>query len=174
VYGIVKQSGGFVWVYSELGKGTTFKVYLPLASEAPTVAADDLSLRDVPRGTETVLIAEDAPAVRAAVREILERYGYIVVDAPSGRMALAAAAKHPGPIDLLITDVVMPEMSGAELAERFGLVRPRARVLYVSGYTNDTVVRQGVLTADRAFMQKPFSPEALARKVRDVLDSSKG
>jgi PAS domain S-box-containing protein len=170
VYGIVKQSGGFVWVYSEPGKGATFKIYLPLvtgaSSEVPVA-----SHQDVPRGTETVLIAEDSPAVRAAVRETLQRYGYSVVDAPNGQMALAAASKHPGAIDLLITDVVMPEMSGSALAQRFALIRPHARVLYVSGYTNDAVVRHGVSASEAAFIQKPFSPEALARKVREVLDS---
>jgi PAS domain S-box-containing protein len=172
VYGIVKQAGGFVWVYSELGHGATFKIYLPLARDDAAGASGSSFGKVDPRGSETILIAEDAPAVRAAMRQILERHGYTVIDAPSGRIALAAASKHPGSIDLLITDVVMPEMGGRELAEQFALVRPNAKVLYVSGYTNDAVTWQQGFAVGSAFIQKPFAPDALARKIRDLLDSA--
>jgi signal transduction histidine kinase/ActR/RegA family two-component response regulator len=171
VYGIVKQSGGFIWVYSEPGQGTTFKIYLPRVDEAPTVRPPSTATNSL-LGTETILLTEDAPALRAAAHQILERYGYTVLDAPSSTAALTLARSRAGPIHLLLTDVVMPGMSGRELAERFSANRPGVKVLYMSGYTNDAVVRHGVLRPGIAYLQKPFTPDGLARKVREVLDSA--
>jgi PAS domain S-box-containing protein len=171
VYGIVKQSGGFIWVYSEPGRGATFKIYLPRVDEAPTpiqAATTTTSLL----GTETILLTEDAPALRATAHQILERYGYTVLDAPSSTAALTLARSCAGPIHLLLTDVVMPGMSGRELAERFTAKRPGVKVLYMSGYTDDAVVRHGVLRPGIAYLQKPFTPDTLARKVREILDSA--
>jgi CheY-like chemotaxis protein len=173
VYGIVKQSGGFIWVYSEQGHGTTFKIYLPRIAAEP-VAAEAPRTLEALRGTETILLAEDAPGVRSAARQILERLGYVVVDAPNGAAALDLAARHNEPIHLLLTDVVMPEMSGRQLAERLIALRPGLKVLYISGYTDDAVVRHGVLEAGIAYLEKPFTPERLARKVREVLDAGTG
>ena len=170
VYGIVKQSGGYIWVYSEPGRGTTLKVYLPRvpgAAEPLPVAVESPELR---RGTETVLLVEDAAPVRSLARKGLESYGYQVLEAADGPAALELSARHPRGIDILVTDVVMPGMSGRELAERLAPARPGMRVLYTSGYTDDAMVHQGVLRSGVAFLQKPFVPETLARKVREVLD----
>jgi len=169
VYGIVKQAGGFIWVYSEPDQGTSFKVYLPevdATAERPTAVAG----ARVPRGTETVLLVEDAALVRAVTKQVLERQGYMVLEAADGEAALQLAQRHRGPIHLLLTDVVMPRVSGRELAEQFARLRPDTSVLYTSGYTDDSVVRHGILESGTAYLQKPFSPESLARKVRDVLD----
>jgi len=174
VYGIVKQSGGYIWVYSERGRGTTVKVYLPRVpgvAEAPPLAPAPAP-SEVRGGHETVLLVEDAAPVRALARRSLEAHGYHVIDASDGPSALELSARHGAPIDLLVTDVVMPGMSGRELAERLAPVRPGMKVLYTSGYTDDAMVRQGVLNAGVAFLQKPFVPDSLARKVRDVLDGS--
>ena len=173
VYGIVKQSGGFIWVYSEVGQGTTFKIYLPRVPEAPT-APEPVRSPESLRGTETILIAEDSPAVRSAARQVLERLGYAVLDAPNGAAALDVGTRHSGALQLLLTDVVMPEMSGRQLAEQLSVVRPGLKVLYVSGYTDDAVVRHGVLEQGIAYLEKPFTPGRLARKVREVLDAEKG
>jgi len=172
VYGIVQQSGGFIWVYSEPDHGTTFKIYLPRV-DAPAERAAVAAVAPVARGTETVLLAEDAAAVRAVARQVLERQGYTVLEAPDGELALHLAQRHSGPIHLLLTDVVMPGMSGRQLADRLAHARPDIKVLYASGYTDDSVVRHGVLEEGTPYLQKPFTPESLARKVRDVLDSSK-
>jgi CheY-like chemotaxis protein len=176
VYGIVKQSGGFIWVYSESGRGTTVKVYLPRmpgAAEAPFPGPAPV-VTAVRGGTETVLLVEDATPVRTLARRGLEGHGYRVLDASDGPAALELSARHQGRIDLLVTDVVMPGMSGRELAERLAPQRPTMKVLYTSGYTDDAMVRQGVLTAGVAFLQKPFVPDSLARKVREVLDRDQG
>ncbi|HYT03775.1 MAG TPA: response regulator [Gemmatimonadales bacterium] len=170
VYGIVQQSGGFLWVYSEPGHGTSFKTYFPQLDEAAASGAARPVALPVPRGRETVLLVEDAAAVRAVTRAVLERQGYTVLEAPNGEAALRLGAKHRGPIHLLLTDVVMPELSGRQLAEQLAALRPAMRVLYTSGYTDDAVFRHGVLEAGIAYLQKPFTPDALARKVREVLD----
>jgi len=170
VYGIVQQAGGFIWVYSEPGRGTTFKIYLPQVDAAAEGAAGGTAPADLPRGTETVLVVEDAAAVRAVTRQVLARQGYVVLEAPHGGAALDIAAQHHGPIHLLVTDVVMPGLSGRQLADQLARVRPDTKVLYVSGYTDDAVVRHGVLEAGIAYLQKPFTTDSLARKVREVLD----
>jgi PAS domain S-box-containing protein len=170
VYGIVKQSGGFVWVYSEPGKGAAFKIYLPQVVQSEGVERGAETLPPPAKGTETVLLAEDAASVRAVTRQILERQGYTVLEAPSGRAAVDIAAKRRGGIHLLLTDVVMPEMSGRQLADQLAELRPEIKVLFISGYTDDSVVRHGVLEAGVAYLQKPFTPDSLARKVREVLD----
>ena len=170
VYGIVKQSGGFVWVYSEAGRGTTFKIYLPRTDQSLEPVDGPVHTRSL-RGTETVLVVDDAPAVRTAVRAVLERHGYVVVEAPSGEAALQLAMKYRGPLDLLITDVVMPGLSGRDVAGNLSSQRPGVRVLYMSGYADDAIVRHGVLEPGIRFMQKPFAPDALAQKVREVLDA---
>jgi CheY-like chemotaxis protein len=169
VYGIVQQSGGHVWVYSEPGRGTTFKVYLPrvdLEVEAAPAAAA------VPVGREVVLLVEDEPTVRLLARRTLQRAGYQVIEAEKGETGLRLAAEHAGPIDLLLTDVVMPGGGGRELAERLLADRPDTRVLYMSGYTDDAVLRHGLLEAGVRFLEKPFTPSGLLRKVREVLDES--
>jgi CheY-like chemotaxis protein len=171
VYGIVKQNGGFISVTSEPGAGTTFRIYLPVAGDAEENIPPVVGGAMTPRGSETILIAEDERAVRSVARFILERQGYTVLEAPNGAAALSIASDHEGSIDLLLTDVVMPGMSGRKLAEDLGVIRPSTRVLYMSGYTDDAVVRHGVLTASTAYVQKPFGPEALAAKVREVLDA---
>jgi len=169
VHGIVTQSGGHVAVHSENGLGSTFSVYLPPAPEAVPERAVP-TLENVPRGSETVLLAEDEDALRSLVREWLTGAGYTVVTARLPGQVLEQAAAHGGPIHLLITDVVMPGLGGRELAERLLASRPDTRVLYVSGYTDDAVVRKGVMADEVAFLQKPLSAEVLLRRVRDVLD----
>jgi len=170
VYGIIKQSGGFIWVYSEPGQGTAFKVYLPRV-EAPVERAP--APRDVAAsaGNETILLVEDEPAVRDLAQRILVRKGYRVIAAQNGSEALALAARQAGALDLLVTDLVMPQMDGRELAQQLAALRPGLRVLFMSGYTGDTIAQRGVLDPDVAFIEKPFSPEGLARKVREMLDA---
>jgi hypothetical protein len=170
VYGIVKQSGGYIWVYSELGLGTTFKVYLPQVEAAATVDLPATAPQAAPRGSETVLVVEDEPALRAVARRVLQRQGYAVLEAADGGAALALVSAHQGPLDLLVTDVVMPGLSGRDLADRLTAARPDLRVLYVSGYSGDAIADHGILGPDLAYLEKPFSPDALAMKVREVLD----
>ena len=171
VYGIVKQSGGFIWVYSEPGRGTTFKVYLPRIEEPAEPAAAPTATVEL-RGTETVLVVEDAPSVRMVTRQVLERYGYTVLEASNGATALRLAAKHHGRIHLLLTDVVMPGLSGRQLAQQLAQLRPDLKVLYASGYTDNAILHHGILESGIAYLQKPFTPETLGRSVRQVLDSS--
>jgi PAS domain S-box-containing protein len=170
VYGIVKQSGGYVWVYSEPRQGTTFKVYLPRFQDS--AQPDDPGPRHVERldGTETILLVEDEETVRALARKVLERKGYTVLDARHGKDALLISQRHRGAIQLLLTDMVMPEMGGRELAEHLAGMDERMRVLYMSGYTDDAVARRGLAAPGAAFLQKPFTADALARAVRRVLD----
>ena len=172
VYAAVKQSSGFIWVYSEPGSGTTFKIYLPLAHEGVVPATNGKASGGSLRGSEIIVLAEDSAAVRSTARQILERAGYTVLEAPNGKTALEIARKKSNHIHLLITDVVMPEMSGRQLTERFATIRPAAKILYMSGYTDDAIVRHGVVSAGIDYLQKPFSSEALLRKVREVLDSN--
>jgi PAS domain S-box-containing protein len=169
VYGIVKQSGGNIWVYSELGKGTTFKVYLPQVHDAED-AAEPEQIRPG-RGTETILIVEDEDEVRALACEVLATYGYEVLQARTPADALLIAERHTGPIHLLLTDVIMPGMSGRMLAERLAPLRPEMTVLYMSGYTDEAIVHHGTLDAGTPFIQKPFTPDALAAGVRRLLDA---
>ena len=170
VYGIIKQSGGNIWVYSEVGKGTTFKIYLPRADQEFETIEDSVS-DDLPVGTETILLVEDEEMVRHMTREILQLSGYRVIEAMHGVDALQVCKLHDGPIQLMLTDVVMPQMGGRVLAEQAAQLRPEMRVLYMSGYTDDAIVHHGVLDKNMAFIEKPFPPDALARKVREVLDA---
>jgi two-component system cell cycle sensor histidine kinase/response regulator CckA len=172
VYGMVKQNGGWIWVYSEPGKGTTFKIYLqrtdkPLTQPKP---ASNLGLR----GTETILVVEDQSDLRALAVTALSRYGYSVHGAGSGREALGFCNEFPSPIHLMLTDVVMPDMNGKELAGRMATLRPDTHILYMSGYTANVIVHHGVVDDGVAFLQKPFTPEALAAKVREVLSLNGG
>ncbi|HVH10552.1 MAG TPA: PAS domain S-box protein [Gemmatimonadales bacterium] len=171
VYGIVKQSGGYVWVYSELGRGTTFKIYLPRVDAPPDRVASPPEAGTL-TGTETVLIAEDDAALRPLVKGLLERLGYTVLEAENAAQALSLAEAHSGPIHILVADVVMPGESGRELARRLAESRSDTKVLYVSGYTGDAIVHHGMLEPGLNFLQKPFTPSAFARKVREVLDRS--
>jgi len=172
VFGIVKQSGGHIWVYSEPGGGSTFKLYFPVSeaedSELPEIIAP-LTLQ----GTETILLVEDQDEVRRVAQAILRRYGYHVIEARNAGEALLTCERHPRTIHLLLTDVVMPQLSGRELAERLSAVRPEMKVLYMSGYTENVIVHHGILDSGIAYLQKPIVPELLARRVREVLDTRK-
>jgi PAS domain S-box-containing protein len=171
VYGIVKQSGGHLWVYSEVGKGTTFKIYLPRVDGITERDEARDTLVELPQGRETVLLTEDEEQVRQMIRMILETGGYRVLEAASGEEALTLYNQHEDQIDLVMTDVVMPQMSGRELAQSLEILHPGIKVLYMSGYTNDAIVRHGLLGQEIAFLQKPFTPDVLMRKVREVLDA---
>jgi PAS domain S-box-containing protein len=169
VYGIVKQSGGSIFVYSEPGRGATFKIFLPRTEQFAEPAGATRPAPRAARGTETILLVEDQPEVRTVTRNTLMRHGYHVLEAGGAAEALSLLAGHEGDVQLLLTDVVMPGMSGRELAEEAVIGRPRLRVLYTSGYTDDTVVHHGILDAGMAFIQKPFAPSVLLQKVRDLL-----
>jgi hypothetical protein len=170
IYGIVKQNNGSVWVQSEPGRGTTFKVCLPRVDDLPETATQP-SRAGVRGGHETVLLVEDDERVRTLARTVLARKGYIVIEASSGEEALRVAADHAGTLNLLLTDVVMPGMSGRLLAQRFAELYADVPVLYMSGYTDDAIVHHGVMTSGVSFLQKPFTPATLARAVREVLDT---
>ena len=169
VYGIVKQSGGYVWVYSEPGWGTTFKIYLPRVADRVDVAEPPPAPARA-QGSETILLVEDEAGVRELTREILQMNGYTVLEAEHGPKALEVCQHYSGTIDLMVTDVVMPQMSGAELSQQAATLRPAMKVIYISGYADRAIVRHGILEADTIYLQKPFTPDALARKVREALD----
>src|SRR6266850_884354 len=171
VYGIVKQSGGNIWVYSEAGKGTTFKIYLPRVREPAEDFKQAATAIHLPKATETILLVEDAEMVRDLAKEVLETSGYCVLAAANGREGLLICEQSRQPIHLLLTDVVMPEMSGPELVSRLVPLYPQIRVLYMSGYTEDTIVHHGVLQEGINFIEKPFTPDSLALKVREVLEA---
>jgi signal transduction histidine kinase/CheY-like chemotaxis protein len=170
-YGVVRQSGGHITVYSEVGHGTTFKIYLPRTDEPEIEAAAAAPRAPLRRGSETVLLAEDEKELRAVIREILDEAGYAVIESTSVEAAISIADSHAGPIHLLVTDVVMPRMSGRELALRLEALRPEMKTLYVSGYTNEAIGHHGVLASGEQFLQKPFTRDSLLRKVREVLDA---
>ena len=173
VYGIIKQSGGYIWVYSEPGQGTTFKIYLPQVNEEET----DVPLKrneavDFPRGSETILLVEDEDSLRSLAVRILNELGYKVHGAANGGEAIKLAREHKGEkIHLLITDLVMPQMSGKEVVEQFTTLHPHAKILLISGYMDSTVSHQALIEPRTHFLQKPFSLTDLAKKVRDVLDN---
>ena len=170
VYGIVKQSGGYIECDSEPGRGTAFRIYLPRVDVAAPAVERSARPVEAAGGTETILLVEDEEGVRELARDILRASGYTVIEARNGAEALLLSERHQGPLDLLLTDVVMPRMSGRELAERLAPLRPDLSVLYMSGYTDDAVIRHGVLGAGTAFLQKPFTPGALIARVRETLD----
>jgi len=170
VYGIVKQSGGHVWVYSEPGRGTAFKIYLPRVTEAVEGVGAAAAPATV-QGTETLLVVENEAPLRELTRRMLEAKGYTVLTAATPTDALALVERHAGPIHLAVNDVILPGMDGPELARRLDKARPGLRVLFVSGYANEAIVHQGVLDPGVAYLPKPFTAEALARKVREVLDA---
>ncbi len=173
VYGIVKQSGGYIWVYSELGHGTTFKIYLPRVAELAEAPESTRGTPTPARGSETVLVVEDQDEVRELTKRVLEARGYAVLAAPNGAEALEIVDRHPTPIHLMITDVVMPGMNGREVAQLACARRSDLKVLFVSGYTGEAVLQHRLLEPGVAFLQKPFTPDALARKTREVLDDGK-
>jgi CheY-like chemotaxis protein len=170
-YGIVSQHGGSLQLYSEIGRGTSAKVYLPRAKGAASALFERRESDQAPRGTETVLLVEDEPAVRALAARMLRRQGYTVLEAANGVEALDLVRRHTGtPIDLLLTDMVMPKMDGYTLAENLRRDYPSIRVLFMSGYTDNAVIQNGLIDPKLAFIQKPFTPSALARTVRAALD----
>ena len=170
-YGVVKQSGGSIWVYSERGQGTTFKIYLPRSEHPLDEPAESPVLAAPLNGTETALLVEDEPEVRGLVEKILRMYGYTVLSAASPAEAIALSKNRAATIDILVTDVIMPGMNGRELSRVLAASRPELRVLYMSGYTDAVIAQQGILEPGTAFVSKPFTPDVLARKVREVLDA---
>jgi PAS domain S-box-containing protein len=170
IYGIIKQSGGHIWVESEPGRGTIFRIYLPRIDEPAEVTAPAEPRTAAPQGSETILLVEDEEAVRHLLRDVLKRFGYTVLDASNGAEAIDLCRNHPGAIDLVVTDMVMPQISGWEVADAVSALRPKAKIIYMSGYIEHVVVEERVLETGVAFLGKPFTPEALGRKVRAVLD----
>lgn len=169
-YGLATQALGFIWVYSELGRGTTFKVYLPRSSAEAVVA--DPSLRPPPlSGHETVLVVDDDPQVLAVITRTLRKYGYLALAASGFEQALAQCAQHPASIDVLVTDVIMPGMNGRDLANEVAARRPGVKVLFMSGYTDNVVIHHGVVDSHVNFISKPFAPEFFAQRVRQLLRS---
>jgi two-component system cell cycle sensor histidine kinase/response regulator CckA len=171
VYGIVKQSGGDIYVYSERNKGTTFKIYLPRVFE-PQEKLKKLTSEEIPRGKERILVVEDDRMVRRLAVDILKRQGYRVLEATEGGEALVICEKEKDPIDLILTDIVMPHINGPELIERLKQVRADFKVLYMTGYTDEAIVQHGVVDKTIDLIHKPFTIEKLERKVREVLDKN--
>jgi two-component system, cell cycle sensor histidine kinase and response regulator CckA len=170
VYGVVKQSDGYIDVYSEPGMGTSFKIYLPRADEAAAPQKPQTAMSTALPGHETVLMVEDEGALRTLTSNLLEMCGYVVLAAKNGAEALDISQRHASPIDLLLTDMVMPGISGRVLADQLIQLRPRIKVVYMSGYTGQTVGAHGILDPGSLFLQKPFTRDALARKLREALD----
>jgi DNA-binding NtrC family response regulator len=170
----VKQSGGHLWVYSEPGRGTSIKVYLPRVDELPEGLRPDGAPTEPPRGHETILLVEDTETLKEMIREALEYRGYEVLLASNGEDALVLARERKGPIDLLLTDVVMPRIGGGDLARLFLALRPGTRVLYMSGYTDGAILQHGILGEGLMLLEKPFSGDKLARTVREALDRPTG
>ncbi len=170
VYGIVKQSGGDIWVYSEAGKGTSFKIYLPPVNETPEAPPREGTRQRTRKGTETLLLVEDSEVVRRLLRELLTQSGYKLLEARHGAEALKLSREYAGEIHLLVTDMVMPHLNGRDLARALAPERPGMKVLYMSGYTEEAILKHGVFDPGSAFLEKPFSPGALARKIRELLD----
>jgi len=173
VYGIVKQSGGYIWPYSELGIGTSFKIYLPRVDEMAEREQAQAQASSGLGGTETILLVEDEEGVRGLTRQLLQRHGYTVLEAEHGEDALLLCERYSGPIHLVLSDVVLAQMSGRELMQRLAPLRREMKVLYMSGYSDEAIVHHGVLAPGTAFLQKPFTTESLMRKLREVLDSKK-
>jgi CheY-like chemotaxis protein len=173
VYGIVKQSGGYVWIYSEPAHGTTLKLYFPEVSAAAAFSTSEhrVASQEAERGSETILLVEDEAAVRGLTSRILEKQGYRVIAAQHGREAMDIASREEGHIDLVLTDVVMPGMNGRGLVERLTGIRPGIKSLYMSGYTDDDIIRRGFIEASKSFLQKPFTSDGLLQTVRKVLDA---
>jgi two-component system cell cycle sensor histidine kinase/response regulator CckA len=170
VYGIVKQSSGNIWIYSELGKGTSFKIYLPRVDEPPEELGEKVETKEFTRGSETILLVEDDEEVRKLAVKILEKQGYTVLEASQGDEALILCKEHKGPIHLMVTDVVLPGMNGRELTTHLKMLHQEMKVLYMSGYTDNTITHHGVLEKGMNYIQKPFTVEGLGRKLREVLD----
>ena len=166
---IIKQNNGYIWVYSEEGKGTSFKVYLPKADEDAVKRKEHRTIKGSLEGTETILLVEDEGVVREMVQKFLERYGYRVLKASNPKEAIRISSEYTGPIQLLLTDVIMPGMSGKDMAKRVKSERPQIKVVYMSGYTNNTMSLHGVLDKGLEFIEKPFSLTQLARQIRRVL-----
>jgi len=173
IYGIVKQAKGSVEVYSEENVGTIFKIYLPRVDEAPEKIAKDVTRQELPTGTETILLVEDEPIVRDLAIKLLKRLGYHVLHAENGGEALLLAEKYTETIHLLLTDVIMPGMNGRQLSERVKLIHPEMKVLFTSGYTENVIVHHGMVEQGIQFIGKPYSPIALAKKIREILKSTK-
>jgi two-component system, cell cycle sensor histidine kinase and response regulator CckA len=174
VYGIVRQVGGQVMVYSEPGRGTSFKIYLPRLEGDSEQAAVAAPTGPAPGGTETVLLVEDETPLRVLIHEILVKSGYRVLQGSRPDEALAVSAAHAGPIDLVLTDVILPNMSGRQVADAVLATRPGTRVLFMSGYTDDAISHHGILDPGMHFLEKPFTADSLLRKVRDVLEAGPG